>query len=153
MTRNGKLVTSVEEIDRRYGRINFYISPKLLYEETGFLWKGEKSPLEESLIVLNANNDTCNVPRFCETVLDVLLAQFTQVVHRDAVDDRVQVSAFHPEFGRIPDLETIRDRNIFRPEYAIGLGGLLSREICLQAIITATGEQKEPETTEKEEMP
>lgn len=41
-TRNGKLVTSVEEIDSKYGRINFYISPKRLYEETGYFWKGEK---------------------------------------------------------------------------------------------------------------
>ncbi len=41
-TRKGKLVTDVEEINSRYGRINFYISPKKLYEETGYLWKGEK---------------------------------------------------------------------------------------------------------------
>lgn len=39
-TRSGKLVTTIEEMDSRYGRINFYISPKRLYEETGFLWKG-----------------------------------------------------------------------------------------------------------------
>ncbi len=42
-TRKGKLVTDVEEINSRYGRINFYISPKKLYEETGYLWKGEKN--------------------------------------------------------------------------------------------------------------
>jgi hypothetical protein len=41
-TRNGELVTRVEDIDSRRGRINFYISPKLLLEETGYLWKGEK---------------------------------------------------------------------------------------------------------------
>lgn len=41
-TRNGKLVTDIEEMNSRYGRINFYISPKRLYEETGYLWKGEK---------------------------------------------------------------------------------------------------------------
>lgn len=41
-TRSGKLVTTIEEIDSRYGRINFYISPKRLYDETGFLWKGER---------------------------------------------------------------------------------------------------------------
>lgn len=41
-TRSGKLVTIIEEMDSRYGRINFYISPKRLYEETGFLWKGER---------------------------------------------------------------------------------------------------------------
>lgn len=41
-TRKGKRVTSIEEMDSRYGRINFYISPKLLYEETGYLWKGER---------------------------------------------------------------------------------------------------------------
>ncbi len=41
-TRNGKLVTSIEEMNSKYGRINFYISPKLLYEETGYKWKGEK---------------------------------------------------------------------------------------------------------------
>ena len=27
-TRSGKLVTTIEEMDSRYGRINFYISPK-----------------------------------------------------------------------------------------------------------------------------
>lgn len=41
-TRSGKLVTSIEEMDSKYGRINFYISPKRLWEETGFVWKGER---------------------------------------------------------------------------------------------------------------
>lgn len=41
-TRNGSLVTSIEEMNSKYGRINFYISPKKLYEETGYIWKGEK---------------------------------------------------------------------------------------------------------------
>lgn len=31
-TRSGKLITKVEEIDSKYGRINFYISPKKLWE-------------------------------------------------------------------------------------------------------------------------
>ena len=42
-TRKGKLITNIEEMNSKYGRINFYISPKKLYEETGYLWKGEKS--------------------------------------------------------------------------------------------------------------
>lgn len=42
-TRRGEKVTSVDEIDIKYGRINFYISPKLLYEYTGYIWKGEKN--------------------------------------------------------------------------------------------------------------
>lgn len=41
-TRNGKLVTKIEEIDSRFGRINFYISPKKLWEDTGYIWRGEK---------------------------------------------------------------------------------------------------------------
>ena len=41
-TRNGDLVTSIEEMNGKFGRINFYISPKKLYEETGYVWKGEK---------------------------------------------------------------------------------------------------------------
>ena len=41
-TRKGVIVTDLEEVDCRKGRINFYISPKKLYEETGYLWKGEK---------------------------------------------------------------------------------------------------------------
>ena len=41
-TRNGQLVTNIEAMNSKYGRINFYISPKLLWEETGFVWKGEK---------------------------------------------------------------------------------------------------------------
>ena len=41
-TRNRKLITSIEEMNSKYGRINFYISPKKLYEETGYIWKGER---------------------------------------------------------------------------------------------------------------
>lgn len=41
-TRHGNLVTTLEEMDSKLGRINFYISPKKLYEETGYIWKGEK---------------------------------------------------------------------------------------------------------------
>lgn len=41
-TRKGERVTNVADISSRKGRINFYISPKLLYEETGYLWKGER---------------------------------------------------------------------------------------------------------------
>lgn len=41
-TRNGEPVTSIEEMDSRKGRINYYISPKKLYEETGYIWKGER---------------------------------------------------------------------------------------------------------------
>ncbi len=42
-TRHGKVVTSTDQIGSKYGRINFYVSPKLLYEATGYLWKGEKA--------------------------------------------------------------------------------------------------------------
>lgn len=42
-TRHGKQVTKLEEMNSRYGRINFYISPKKLYEETGYLWRGERT--------------------------------------------------------------------------------------------------------------
>lgn len=41
-TRNGKTVTKIEEMNSKFGRINYYISPKLLYENTGYIWKGEK---------------------------------------------------------------------------------------------------------------
>lgn len=41
-TRNGGQVTKIEEINSRYGRINFYISPKKLYEETGYIWRGDE---------------------------------------------------------------------------------------------------------------
>lgn len=41
-TRNGKLITDVSEMNSKRGRINYYISPKLLYEDTGFVWSGEK---------------------------------------------------------------------------------------------------------------
>ena len=40
--RDGKQVKSVDEIDSRFGRINYYISPKLLYEQTGYRWEGER---------------------------------------------------------------------------------------------------------------
>lgn len=42
-TRRGKLVTRIEELDSRYGRINYYISPQKLYEDTGYIWKGNET--------------------------------------------------------------------------------------------------------------
>lgn len=41
-TRHNVPITSIDDMDSRYGRINYYISPKRLYEETGFLWRGER---------------------------------------------------------------------------------------------------------------
>ena len=41
-TRNGQRVTDPNDVSIKKGRINFYISPKLLYEQTGYEWKGEK---------------------------------------------------------------------------------------------------------------
>lgn len=40
-TRKGRLVTDISEIDSRLGRINYYISPLKLYEETGYRWAGD----------------------------------------------------------------------------------------------------------------
>lgn len=38
-TRNKQVV---KPNSKEYGRINFYISPKLLWEQTGYMWKGER---------------------------------------------------------------------------------------------------------------
>lgn len=38
-TRHGKQITRLEEVGTQKGRITFYISPKRLYEETGFNWE------------------------------------------------------------------------------------------------------------------
>lgn len=40
-TRNGKQITNVNEINSSYGRINYYISPKKLFEQTGYMWEGK----------------------------------------------------------------------------------------------------------------
>lgn len=45
-TRNGKKVTSLNEIGSKFGRINYYISPKSFYLHTGYAWKGEKTCLQ-----------------------------------------------------------------------------------------------------------
>ena len=41
-TRDDQIITEIEQMDAKFGRISYYISPKLLYEETGYVWKGEK---------------------------------------------------------------------------------------------------------------
>lgn len=38
--RDGKLVTDISKMDSRYGKINYQISPKKLWEDTGYVWKG-----------------------------------------------------------------------------------------------------------------
>lgn len=40
-TRNGEVVTKSNENSCK-GRINYYISPKRLWEETGYIWEGDK---------------------------------------------------------------------------------------------------------------
>lgn len=40
-TRDGERITDVSQIDSKLGRINFYISPKKLFEDTGYVWKGK----------------------------------------------------------------------------------------------------------------
>lgn len=42
-TRNGAVITDIKQMDSRYGKISYYISPKKLYEDTGYIWNGEKS--------------------------------------------------------------------------------------------------------------
>ena len=41
-TRNGRVITSIDQMNSKFGRINYYISPKKLYDETGYIWKGRK---------------------------------------------------------------------------------------------------------------
>lgn len=40
--RAGTRVEDVNDISSKKGRISYYISPKLLYEDTGYIWKGEQ---------------------------------------------------------------------------------------------------------------
>ena len=42
-TRKGEIIHDLKEMDSKNGRINYFISPKLLYEHTGYLWKGENN--------------------------------------------------------------------------------------------------------------
>ena len=42
-TRNGKVIHSLKEMDSRLGRISYQISPKKIYEETRYIWKGERT--------------------------------------------------------------------------------------------------------------
>ena len=41
-TRDGKQVTDIRQMDSRYGKINYYISPMKLFNETGYMWEGSK---------------------------------------------------------------------------------------------------------------
>lgn len=47
-TRDKKLIRSVQEINSKKGRINFYISPKRLYDETGYIWRGKDEHINQS---------------------------------------------------------------------------------------------------------
>lgn len=46
-TRRGMQVTSLTQMNSKYGRINYYISPRKLYEETGYLWKGDENEYDD----------------------------------------------------------------------------------------------------------
>lgn len=40
-TRNGEAVKDISQMDSKYGKISYNISPKKLWEDTGFIWRGE----------------------------------------------------------------------------------------------------------------
>ena len=42
-TRNGERITNVSQMGSKKGRINYYISPKRLYEETGYMYDGNSN--------------------------------------------------------------------------------------------------------------
>lgn len=39
-TRNNMQIKSINEMSQKKGRIRYFISPKKLYEETGYIWRG-----------------------------------------------------------------------------------------------------------------
>ena len=41
-TRGGEKVTDINQMDSKLGRIIYYISPRKLYEHTGYFWKGRE---------------------------------------------------------------------------------------------------------------
>ncbi len=45
-TRNGHLVTSLDDMKTEWGKINYYISPKKLYEETGFVYSNDSMQMD-----------------------------------------------------------------------------------------------------------
>ena len=47
-TRNKALVPVGEPLDALHGRLNFYISPRKLWEDTGYVWEGEKDGNDNS---------------------------------------------------------------------------------------------------------
>lgn len=57
-TRDGMQITNLDDMDSRYGRINFYISPKKLYEETGFVWVKPSTEDEFELYLRNLAQDS-----------------------------------------------------------------------------------------------
>lgn len=67
-TRAGKKVTAIDEMSSKYGRINYYISPQLLFEQTGFKWKGDSSelkPITDSGIVYLNKHRYLELKHFC----------------------------------------------------------------------------------------
>ena len=40
-TRDGEIVNDISQMDAKYGKISYTISPRKLGEDTGFVWKGE----------------------------------------------------------------------------------------------------------------
>ena len=45
-TKNGKIVTSLSDTASNE-RTNYYISPKRLYEETGYIWEGRGRDVDD----------------------------------------------------------------------------------------------------------
>lgn len=41
--RNGHPVTRIEDMDSKFGKITYQVNPKKLWEDTGYVWRGEKA--------------------------------------------------------------------------------------------------------------
>ena len=71
-TRAGKLITKIEDMDSRYGRINFYISPKLLFEQTASLGINDSTNPE----VVRTFYDYISDRHFESTLSKVIAAEY-----------------------------------------------------------------------------
>ena len=77
-TRDGRKITEIQQMESRR-RINYYISPRKLYEETGFLWEGdENSAIDPYIRMFQHDKDISNLQ--CE--IDLLKVEISELQKR-----------------------------------------------------------------------
>lgn len=69
-TRDCKIINDLSDMNSDYGRISYYISPRKLWEITGYVWKGRKKGNDITISEEDRSNFMESIEQMIEEIVE-----------------------------------------------------------------------------------